>query len=241
MPIPPLGEMSLANSAPAGFEIMNRLSLVPQHNRIENLSLSECSDLERSGFVLSLKSWDYLYDRRKMVDLKGNRYKGKRVSYNSVTKRHQPEYLPFSLDDLSGCLDLYDQWMAKKRRKITREEEHYQVNLMEDSRKAHRRMMEESDRLGLVGRVARVDSEIKGYLFGVELNAETIGVIAEVTEISIKGLAQYIFRKFCEEMVQYRWVNVMDDSGLPSLRNVKESYYPDLLAPAYILNQRISS
>jgi hypothetical protein len=221
--------------------MMNRLSSNPQQNRIENLSLSDCSNVERSGFDLSLKSWDYLYDRSKLVDLKGNRFKGKRVSYNSVTKRYHPDYFPFSLNDRYECLDLYDRWMEKKRRKIIREEERYQADLMEDSRKAHLRMMEESDLLGLVGRVARVDSEIMGYIFGVELNPETIGVIAEVTDVSIKGLAQYIFRKFCEEMVQYRWVNVMDDSGLPSLRKVKESYSPDLLAPAYIVNQRSSS
>lgn len=238
MPIPPLGEVPLKETAATAFEMLNRLNDDPLNGRIENLDLTDCSDLDLWRFNRKLKSWDYLYDRLKLSELKGNRYKGKRNPFNSFTKQHRPRYLPFSTKDLTRCLELYDQWMEKKKRNLTHEEDDYEACLLEDSRKAHQRMMNEFEMLGLIGRVVWIESEIRGYIFGAELNASTLIVIAEVTELSVKGLAQYIFRTFCEEMDRYHWINVMDDSGLDSLRKVKESYFPDFLAPAYILDQR---
>lgn len=238
MPLPPLGDEALSQTVQFGFEIMNRLNSNRSAGRIENLSLCDIAEIDLRGFNIQLKTWEYLYKREKLCALKGNSYKGKRVAYNHFIKHQRPQYLPFSPRNADACLRLYDQWMENKKGGIGRDEDSYSLYLMEDSRKAHQRMMEDSEKLGLFGRMVKIDQEIKGYIMSAELNESTVVVAAEITDLAIKGLAQYIFREFCQEMKQSHWINVMDDSGLESLRRVKESYHPDLLVPSYIINQR---
>ena len=83
-------------------------------------------------------------------------------------------------------------------------------------------------------RVVRIDGEIRGYTFGYPLNADTFCILFEVTDLSIKGLAQFIYREFCKKLMgTYRWINAMDDSGLENLKRVKQAYHPIQLIPSY--------
>ena len=91
-----------------------------------------------------------------------------------------------------------------------------------------------ADALGLVGRVVWIDGEIRGYTFGYPLNVDTFCILFEVTDLKIKGLAQFIYREFCKELMDtYRWMNAMDDSGLENLKRVKNAYHPIQLIPSY--------
>ena len=99
--------------------------------------------------------------------------------------------------------------------------------MLEDSRSAHRTAIAHAEALGLLGRVVRIDEEIRGYTFGYPLNADIFCVLFEITDLEIKGLAQFIYREFCKELMgTYRWINAMDDSGLENLKRVKRSYPP---------------
>ncbi len=91
--------------------------------------------------------------------------------------------------------------------------------------------------LRLAGRIVRIDKEIKAFSFGFELNPEAFCILYEITDLSIKGLAQFIFRRFCAELKDYRFINIMDDSGLENLKKVKLSYKPIRLIPAYIIKR----
>ena len=59
-------------------------------------------------------------------------------------------------------------------------------------------------------------------------------MLFEITDLSTKGLAQFIYREFCKELMDtYRWINAMDDSGLENLKRVKNAYHPTRLIPSY--------
>ena len=88
--------------------------------------------------------------------------------------------------------------------------------------------------LNLQGRIVTVGNEVRAFTFGFALNSGTFCVLYEITDLTIKGLAQFIFREFCAELKSYRYINIMDDSGLENLKKVKLSYYPFKLIPAYI-------
>ncbi len=241
MPVPPLGDTPLKSAIPRAFEVMDQLNKVQSLSRIENISLDEMAEADSRRFSAYLKSWDYLYERIALSGLKGDRYKEKRWGVNRFVKNHPYEYRPFAPADLSGCLALYDQWKERKKEGIKTGEGEYEIHILEDSRSAHLRMMREYQELGLIGRVVTVGSEIKGYLMGAALNEKTLAVLAEVTDLLIKGLAQFIFREFCREQNAYPWINTMDDSDLLPLRKVKNSYHPFLLVPSYTLEHRINN
>jgi hypothetical protein len=262
MPVPPLGDTPLKLSIPRAFEVMDQLNKNRSLSRIENVTLDEIAEVASRELTASLKSWDYLYERTALSGLKGDRYKEKRWGVNQFVKNHPFEYRPFVPPDVPGCLALYDQWKERKKKGIKTGEGEYEIHLLEDSRSAHFRMMREYQDLGLIGRVVTVGSEIKGYLMGADLspdlptcgsvgpktgwigrfqdrNEKTLAVLAEVTDLSVRGLAQFIFREFCLEQSAYPWINTMDDSDLLPLRKVKNSYRPFLLVPSYTLEHRI--
>jgi hypothetical protein len=93
-------------------------------------------------------------------------------------------------------------------------------------------------KLGCIGRIAKVDKKIKAFSFGFRLNADTFCILYEVADLSAKGLSQFIFQRFSSELKDYRYINIMDDSGLENLKAVKLSYRPVKLVPAYIVKRR---
>jgi len=92
--------------------------------------------------------------------------------------------------------------------------------------------------LNLLGRVVKINGVIKAFTFGFKLNPDTFCILYEVADLSIKGIAQFIFHEFCLELTDYKYINIMDDSGLENLKAVKLSYHPIRLIPAYIVKRR---
>ncbi|GEM_PF-330866 len=89
----------------------------------------------------------------------------------------------------------------------------------------------------LIGRVIEINGEISGYTFGVPLSSEIFYILFEITDLTIKGISQYLFREFCRELEPYPFIHAGGDSGLDSLRRVKESYHPLKKYPVYQISQ----
>jgi hypothetical protein len=92
--------------------------------------------------------------------------------------------------------------------------------------------------LDLLGRIVRIDNAVKAFSFGFRLNKDTFCISHEIADLSIKGIAQFIFWKFCFESEDYKYVNIMDDSGLENLKRVKLSYHPKKIIPAHIITKQ---
>jgi hypothetical protein len=103
--------------------------------------------------------------------------------------------------------------------------------LLGDSYHANKTAM--ADGHGLTGRVVLVDGSLKAYTFGYRLNNDVFCILFEVADLKIKGLAQFIFREFSRELSSYRYINIMDASGLDNLKKVKLSYHPCKTVPSF--------
>lgn len=204
----------------------------PHIARIENVPQELCTFFEKDGFRAVLKETEYLYETTALSELRGNRFKSKRNAYNTFIERYPlAELNPYRTADCEACFALYEAWHTERAAKC---EDAVYCAMLEDSRSAHRIAIRHSKALGLLGRVVRIDGEIRGYTFGYPLSADTFCVIFEITDLGIKGLAQFIYREFCKELsTTYKWVNAMDDSGLENLKRVKSSYRPAQLIPSY--------
>ena len=205
--------------------------------RIENVPEEMLTFFQKNGFRATLKETEYLYETAILSELSGNRFKSKRNAYNAFTA-HYPsaEFSPYSGADREACFTLYDAWHTARAMK---NDDPVYCAMLADSRSAHRIAITHAEALGIIGRVVRIDGEIRGYTFGYPLNKDTLCVLFEITDIGIKGLAQFIYREFCKELIgAYRWVNAMDDSGLENLKRVKHSYHPIQLLPSYNIRMR---
>ena len=214
------------------YQFMLESNRNPHIARIENVPQELRTYFEKDGFRATLKDTEYLYETAVLSELSGNRFKSKRNTYNAFIARYpSATFSPYRTTDSDACLALYDAWHTA--RAVKRDDAIY-CAMLEDSRSAHRIAVTHAEALGLFGRIVRIDEEIRGYTFGYPLNADTFCVLFEITDLGIKGLAQFIYREFCKELMgTYRWVNAMDDSGLENLKRVKRSYHPSQLLPSY--------
>ena len=233
--LPPLAKKQNPQIIKEAFEIMDSFNKNKAISRIENIEEQDISFYRGLGYECKYKSSDYLCLRTHLVQLKGSSLKSKRSCLNYFIKHYEFEYLPFSLRHKHDCITLYDYWMAERK---TKNQDRIYQGMLADSRACLQALLNALEDLGLIGRVVKINKEIKGFTFGFNLNQDIFCILYEITDLSIKGLSQFIFWKFCSELDGRKYINIMDDSGLENLKKVKLSYHPIRLIPAYIVQRK---
>ena len=220
---------------PEVFKILDKFNANKEISRIENAEEKDLAFYRNFGLECLQKSSDYLCLRDDLVELKGDKFKSKRASFNYFVKNYNFEYRLFAKQDKTSCFKLYQDW-ASKRRKNNRDVLY--CGMLDDSLKTIKILLNDYEKLNYIGRVVKVEKKIKAFSFGFKLNTQTFCILYEITDLSVKGLAQFIFRELCREMRDYKYINIMDDSGLENLKQVKLSYHPIRLVPAFIVKRK---
>jgi len=234
MYLPPLSVQPSAKIIDEVFSIMDKMNNNKEISRIENAEERTLSFYKNLGYEYMPKSNDYVYKKEDLAQLKGDKFKSKRSSFNHFVKHYKFKYLPFSLKYKEECLKLYDFWSRQRGDKSQDSAYEY---MLRDSKIALETMLKSYKYLDMVGRIVTVDSKFKAFTFGFELNHETFCILYEITDLSINGLAQFIFRQFSREL-NYKYINTMDDSFLENIKKVKLSYRPSRLIPSYIIKRK---
>lgn len=235
MYLPPLSGSKNPEAIKMAFSVMDGWNRNKEISRIENLEEEDLGFYEGLGYTCRYKSCDYLCKRSDLAQLKGGAFKSKRACRNYFIKHYKFEYLPFRLQHGGECMKLYSLWMEQRGEMI--QDTTYQ-GMLRDSLSCLKILLCAYKGLGVIGRIVRVNKEIKAFSFGFRINKDTFCILYEITDLSIKGLAQYIFQRFCSELAHYAHINIMDDSGLDNLKKVKLSYRPARLIPAYIATRK---
>jgi hypothetical protein len=233
--LPPLGQRRSRNLVEMCFRAMDGFNTNKDISRIENVEEPDLGFFRALGYECIGKSSDYIYRSDKLSELKGNAYKSKRAAFNYFIKHYQFDYQPYSLKYKNACCNLYRDWMRNRKNKSR---DSLYIKMLEDTFSSQKVALANYKKLDLIGRVVKINNQIKGYTFGFALGPQTFCILFEVTDLSIKGLSQFIFRKFVQEFADYPYINIMDDSGLDNLRRVKLSYRPVKQLPCYIIQRR---
>ena len=233
MPIPPLGAKPLEESVRAGMAYMCRWNKGSSVSRIENVTDSQKARLAGNELQWTAKTPDYLYRAEAVAQLAGDSYKSQRALCNRVERTSSVKIEPYRPADQPVCRDIFRRWVLQKREGMLDMMGGY---LLDDAEAAHERIWALSDRLGLVGTVARTADHAVGYTFGYWLAPDTFAVLVEVADRSVPGLAQYLFRDTCRTARRNgaRFINAMDDAGLPGLRDAKQAYHPVAMINSWI-------
>lgn len=231
----PLGNNKKPEVTKKVFAVTDKFNRNKDISRIENIEEEDVSFYEAAGFDCQIKSYDYICLRNDLAGLKGNKFKSKRASFNYFIKHNKFAYLPFSLRYRDDCLKLYNQW---RRERKTRNQDPVYRAMLDDSSVCLQSLLKDYRNLNVTGRIVKIGQDLKAFTFGHKLNSDTFCILYEIADLSIKGLSQFIFREFCQELNGYKYINIMDDSGLENLRRVKLSYHPVKQIPAYIARRK---
>ena len=235
MYLPPLSVRSDSSVIEECFRIMDGFNNDREISRIENVEAKQLEFYQKLGYGCFAKSGDYLYRIRDIVYLKGNKFKSKRASYNYFIKHYDFGFRPFLKQDTDDCLALYQQWAGQRKNKFS--DLLYQA-MLGDSLLCQKMAMKHFPQLGLIGYVAKVKDRIAGYTLGFPINSKTFCILFEIYDLSYRGIPQFIFSQFCQQLSDYQYINVMDDSGLENLRREKLSYHPVRVVPNYIIKRQ---
>lgn len=233
--LPLQGESAEPAAIKEAFAIMDGLNKNREVSRIENIEEADLSLYRNLGYACRKKPGDYLCGRMDLAGLKGNRFKSKRAGVNYFLKNYESRYRPFTAQDTENCLRLYRRW-AKERK--GRYGDFLYQGLLSDNRRPLETLLDDYRGLNFIGRVVEIEGRIKAFTFGYRINRETFCILYEIADLAVKGLAQFIFQRFCGELAPYRYINIMDDSGLENLKKVKLSYHPLRVIPAYIATRQ---
>ena len=231
MYLPPLGRCFDADVVRRCFEIMDSYNKNRLISRIENVEKAEAAPYKELGFEDISSGRDYVCKRSALIGLSGNLFKSKRAAINYFIRNYKFEYLPYKTSDRSECVELFKLWVSE--RKLNNSDSIYQ-GLLEDNFTAFQVVLGSYNKLGFIGRVIKTGGEIKAVTVGYPLGRKTFVVLFEVCDLRFKGIAQYIFREFCKEQ-DYPDINIMDDSGLDSLKKVKLSYRPYKIMDSFVI------
>ncbi len=234
MYLPPLGKERGRAVIEESFTIMDGINKNKEISRIENAEEPDLEHYRLLGYRCRRKDPDYLCSRSSLSLLRGNKFKSQRALRNYFVKHHDFKVDEIAPVDKKACLELFGRWVSGRKEHCPQE---LYCAMLEDNRKVIARAFSCYEKLGLHGITVKIDGELKGFTFGYRLNADTFCVLYEITDLSVKGLAQFIFCEFSRRLKGYNHINIMDDSGLENLRKVKLSYKPERTIASYIVTR----
>ena len=240
---------------------------VPHKSRVEYASDELLLRFDRAGLIADPMGFDYVYDVNRMIDLAGGDLASKRQAKNRFLRNYQHRVEPYCAQrHLAGCRQLLEQWKAHQDTQHVNEpggigpDAGAAKRLKEAT--ATDLCLESAEALGIKGMVVYVrggpgeapavdgaassnlpvDSDgyaIRGFTFGEYVGRDQSSITIEKTDLTVKGLAQFIFSEFCRSHWSDRpLVNVGDDWGLETLAWTKMSYRPVKLLQKYMLHRQ---
>ena len=233
MPLPPIGAGPIDAPLSDAMGLLRRWNGDSPVSRVENVPSQLVPELERLGYRLTPKEPDYLYRATDLAALAGDRYKSQRALCNRFEREQSFEMSSYQVGDRQDCRALLRDWSRQKQAEGI---EAFGAMLLADAAPAHEVIWSQATALRVTGRVVRTHGRICAYTFGYWLTSTTFCVLLEVTDRTLPGLAQYLFRETCRTAVAEgaEYMNAMDDAGLPGLRASKQAYHPAMLIPNFV-------
>jgi hypothetical protein len=164
-------------------------------------------------------AFDYLYLRRELAELPGNRFHKKKNRISYFVRRHEFNVEAYAEGHREGCQRLLDVWRS------TRPETESPSIAPETEATAE--ALDLAGDLGLEGVVVIVEGRVAAFAMGGRLNRDTAVCHFEKADPFMEGLYQLVDREFCRLLfTDCTWVNREQDLGEPGLRKAKLSYHP---------------
>ena len=166
---------------------------------------------------------DYVYSWDKLANLTGKKLHSKRNHINNFYKLYQSEFSKITPEDKDLIISTYDRWFKETDDKFLLQEKEGIKDLLENY-----------DKLGLVGGKLMVSGNLVAFSIGERLNDDTAVVHIEKADTNYKGAYTVINQQFAKNCLYgFTYINREEDMGLEGLRKAKMSYQPDFMVEKY--------
>ncbi len=171
-------------------------------------------------------NFDYVYLRRDLAELAGNRYHKKKNRIAYFTKRHEFITKRYETAHRDGSLALLEQWRQVHDKLGS--------SSLPSETAATAEALTRWEELGLEGVVLLVGGEVRAFALGERLNDTTALCHFEKGDPFLEGISQLVNREFSRTLfADCEFINREQDLGEPNLRQAKLSYHPLELVKKY--------
>jgi len=214
----PFGTAAVPETIRTCLEHAPRLSRIPA-----SFAERYCSE----GFQCAPdpNNFDYVYETRDLIELRGKKYDGKRNRIRKFERSHAYRYMKLTPDHLGACRRIFGEWACGK------DSPNPMAGAQQD---AIQQALTHFEALDLSGGAIEVEGAIAAFSIGEQLNPDTAVIHIEIVSPKYEGLAQLMNREFVRnELAAYAFINREQDMGVPGLRKAKQSYQPHHLVEKY--------
>ncbi|NLK65737.1 MAG: DUF2156 domain-containing protein [Tissierellia bacterium] len=179
--------------------------------------------------VEDIDDWEYIYNTKDLIELKGKKYHSKKNHVNSFLKAYT--YNIKTIDNktvINDCMELLHKWHDEVAVTVNNE------MLMEID--AIKDLFKELHYFDLESIAVYVDGELAGFAVGEQVNDKMAVIHVERGEIAYKGIYSFLNKQFLvENFADTDFVNRQEDTGNEGLRKAKQSYHPVKMVEKYLL------
>ena len=176
----------------------------------------------RLVFEADRPNYDYLYDTKDLIELKGRAYHSKKNHLNYFLSNYKYDYCEMTTDMAEDAMAFIRAFNERKS-----PEDPHERELLELEERAMRDVFLNLDTVGYLSGVIMIDGRIEAISIGGRLGTKTVTVHVEKANTEYRGLYQAINNEFCKAMAaNVKRINREEDMGIPGLRKAKLSYNP---------------
>ncbi|MFI5344605.1 MAG: DUF2156 domain-containing protein [Chlamydiales bacterium] len=166
---------------------------------------------------------DYLFLSKKIAHYSGRHLSKKRNQVKQFLEHHRVESRPLFGGECQHVLQILESWQQESDQ--TRQETDYDALVQ---------AIASFDRLHLHGKQYFVDGKPSGFMIGEQLNSDCYVLHFVKAAKQILGLYQYMYQDLALTLEdQYKYINLEQDLGMPTIRQAKHSYQPDRFEHKY--------
>jgi hypothetical protein len=164
--------------------------------------------------------WEYIYRIKDLVELKGNRYHGKRNLLRQFMKNYDWTYSRLEDRHIPEVLKMQQEWCESRDAENS-------VGIAVEDVAIKRTFSRWRELPNLIGGVLYAGGKMVAYTVGERLDDETLLIHFEKGLSQYKGVYQAINYLFLlNEGAEFTWVNREQDLNIEGLRKAKMSYHP---------------
>ena len=228
--LPPIGQ----NPSKTIIELLDSIKNIEIHRVPENIIEKIRENTELNDLKIEIlddrNSWDYVYDKEAIINLKGNKHRQNRRWLNKFLSSYNYEFNLLLGEWIEKTKELQLEWCIMRG---CEEDEG-----LKDEQNAINEALNHFNELNFNGGIICVDNKCVAYTFGEMLNPDTLVIHIEKAHMNYEGSYQAISNLFLKNCCQNAvYVNREQDLGISGLRRAKESYKPHHMVKKSIIHQ----
>nr|WP_245867582.1 phosphatidylglycerol lysyltransferase domain-containing protein [Sporomusa silvacetica] len=173
-------------------------------------------------------NYDYVYNSKDLIELKGRKYHSKKNHVNSFLRNYSNyQYIALTSEWVPRCVETQLEWCRKKGCDDDA--------MLKGERDAIIEVLIHWNELKLTGGLIYIDEKVEAFSFGEQLNSDTAVIHVEKANPDIRGVYPVINQQFsANAWRKLSYINREEDMGLEGLRKAKESYCPVKMVEKFI-------